>query len=318
MSVNQNNAPSPTGQRYDDPPLVQTKAKMNTLLSGSTASDFGMNSMFESSRDRPRQNLADEDAPPTSSVNDIVNEVFPDSASRRRLQASAFDSPARSLFRPQQSQAAPATPKTGPSSVPSRPLQVIVFGYPPDKYSVAVEYFRSIGESTEPDANTEITNCFRVGYVNPADALRAVRRNGEIVGGSWMVGVKWADQGLAESILGASLVRSPGALSTPEPTSPDVPMSTSPPASNGTFASDVVHRSSTPGAGTPAFGTPVRLAPSTSAFRKMNAVGSGTKAAQKVVPGGDGFLGSVPSHPQMNASPNKSIVGQVSDLIFGW
>lgn len=162
------------------------------------------------SRDRPRQTMADEDAPPTSSVNDIVNEVFPDSASKRRLQvriiappkskdetnvemqASAFDSPARSLFRSQQQQAPPSTPKTATAPAPSKPLQVIVFGYPPDKYSVAVEYFRGIGESTEPDVNTEIVNCFRVGYANPTDALRAVRRNGEIVGGSWMVGVKWA------------------------------------------------------------------------------------------------------------------------------
>ena len=60
-----------------------------------------------------------------------------------------------------------------------------------DKYSVAVDYFRSIGDSVEISPHGEIVNCFRIGYVNPADALRAVRRNGEIVGGSWMVGVKW-------------------------------------------------------------------------------------------------------------------------------
>ncbi|KAH8093769.1 hypothetical protein BXZ70DRAFT_949116 [Cristinia sonorae] len=322
MSVNQNNAPSQNGQRYDDPPLVPTKAKMNTLLSGSTASDFGMNSMFESSRERPRQNLADEDAPPTSSVNDIVNEVFPDSVSKRRLQQSVFDSPARSLFRPQQSQAqTPSTPKSAPPLTHTKPLQVIVFGYPPDKYTIAVEYFRAIGESTEPDANTEVVNCFRVGYTNPADALRAVRRNGEVVGGTWMVGVKWADQAMAESVLGPSLIRSPGILSSPDaiPSSPDVPMSTSPPPSsstNGMFSSEIALRSNTPG--TPSVGTPIRLAPSTSAFRKMPPGGSGMKAAEKVAPGGDGLYAPVPSFAQQNASPSKGIVGQVSDLIFGW
>ena len=75
----------------------------------------------------------------------------------------------------------------------SQPFYVIVFGYPPDKYSVTAEYFKSIGvESTEPDQNLEITNCFRIGFKDPGDALRAVRKNGEVFGGSWMVGVKWA------------------------------------------------------------------------------------------------------------------------------
>ncbi|THH32379.1 hypothetical protein EUX98_g1798 [Antrodiella citrinella] len=323
MSANQNNTPSQSNPRYDDTPLVQPKAKMNTTMSGSTASDFGMNSMFESTRDRQRQPM-DEDAPPTSSVNDIVNEVFPESASRRRLQASAFDSPARSLFRPHQSPAAPSTPQNAPSPpvASSKPLQVIVFGYPPDKYTVAVEYFRAIGESTEPDGNTEVVNCFRVGYAKPGDALKAVRRNGEVVGGSWMVGVKWADQALAESILG-SLIHGTGFVSSPEPASasPDVTMSSSPsPPNHGTFSSEVALRSGTPG--TPSVGTPVRLAPSASAFRKINATGSGTKAAQKIVPGGNGAFVqagapfTLPS--QMNASPSKGIVGQVSDLIFGW
>jgi hypothetical protein len=84
-------------------------------------------------------------------------------------------------------QAPPATPHQA-----AEPLYVIVFGYPPDKYSVAVEYFKQLGETTEPDPNTEIFNCFKIGFRNPAEAMWAVRKNGEIVGGSWMVGVKWA------------------------------------------------------------------------------------------------------------------------------
>lgn len=122
------------------------------------------------------------------------------------------------------------------------------------------------------------------------------------------------DQAVAESVLGASLVRSPNGLSSPEqaPSSPDVPMSTSPPP----FSSEMVLRAHTPS--TPNVGTPVRLAPSTSAFRKMNNVGSGTKAAEKVAPGSDGFFAPTPTQAQMNASPSKGIVGQVSDLIFGW
>ena len=82
------------------------------------------------------------------------------------------------------------------------PLYVIVFGYPPDKYSVAVEYFKQLGETTDPDPNTEISNCFKIGFKHPGEAMWAVRKNGEIVGGSWMVGVKWAVRLSLTALLG--------------------------------------------------------------------------------------------------------------------
>jgi nuclear pore complex protein Nup53 len=66
-----------------------------------------------------------------------------------------------------------------------------VFGYPPDKYSIAVEYFRQFGDITEPEPSNEVTNAFRVGYRLPTDAMRAIRKNGEVIGGSWMIGAKW-------------------------------------------------------------------------------------------------------------------------------
>ena len=75
---------------------------MNHALTGASAADFGMDSMFASSRSvsaysdlcnidvyhvccrhRQRQTLADEDAPPMTSVNDIPNEVYDMSTSRR-------------------------------------------------------------------------------------------------------------------------------------------------------------------------------------------------------------------------------------------
>ena len=73
---------------------------------GGSASDFGMDSMFESakyvdpvlpqlwltmasrSRHRHRQALADEDAPPTTSINDIVNEVYTDAGPRQTTRVS--------------------------------------------------------------------------------------------------------------------------------------------------------------------------------------------------------------------------------------
>lgn len=313
MSVAQNDNQSQNNQRYDDAPIVPTKAKMHSILSGAAASDFGMSSMFESTRERQRQTFTDEDAPPTNSVNDIVNEVYTDSAASRRQQLAMIDSPARaSLFRPSQSQA-PATPKMTPSTS-TKPVHVIVFGYPADKYTATVEYFRSLGDSTEPEQNPEIMNCFRIGYLNAADALRAARKNGDILGGCWMVGVKWADPAQAEALLGPALVRGSLPYSSPEGnnSSQDVPMSTSPSRNRG-FSADtslVVARST---AGTPTVGTPIKLAPSTSAFRKP---GSGTKPAPK--PASSAMVGALPGTPGINQSPSKGVIGQVSDLIFGW
>lgn len=41
---------SQNGQRFDDAPTVQTKAKMNHVLTRGSTADFGTDSMFESSR----------------------------------------------------------------------------------------------------------------------------------------------------------------------------------------------------------------------------------------------------------------------------
>lgn len=92
-----------------------------------------------------------------------------------------------SQFGKRQTKAPPA------AGIPSnQPIYVVVFGYPSDKFSATAEYFQGIGDSTEADPNTDISNCFRIGYSNPADAMRAVRKNGEILSGQWMVGAKWA------------------------------------------------------------------------------------------------------------------------------
>lgn len=84
----------------------------------------------------------------------------------------------------------PSRTDVAPSASPIS--YVIVFGYPPDRYSATVEYFKSLGTATEPEPNTEIFNCFRIGFRDPGEAARVVRRNGEVLGGSWMIGVKWA------------------------------------------------------------------------------------------------------------------------------
>ena len=85
----------------------------------------------------------------------------------------------------------PQTPR--PQEPDSQPLYVIVFGYPSDKHTATPEYFKSLaGETTDATPHSQISNCFKLGFKNPGDALRAVRKNGEVIGGTWMIGVKWA------------------------------------------------------------------------------------------------------------------------------
>ncbi|KAI0704361.1 hypothetical protein BC835DRAFT_1410420 [Cytidiella melzeri] len=310
MAVSQHDTPSQS-PRFDDVPIVQTKAKMNPLLGGSSAAEFGMDSMFESSRQRQRQTLADEDAPPMNSVNDIVNEVYEPSI-RRPTTFNPDSSTRGSLFRSQPQM--PSTPKPSNPAVASKPIYVIIFGYPPDKYSVTVDYFRSLGETTEADPNLEISNCLRIGYTNPADAMRAVRKNGEVVGGSFMIGVKWADPLQAEALLGSPVARSPfGASVAAHPPSPDVSMANSSPPRDD-YEPSLTIGAMVQRVHTPTVGTPIKLAPSASAFRKP---GAGSSLPSFAKPGG-AVPGGLSAHPSMQTSPSKGVLGQVSDLIFGW
>lgn len=294
MSMSQNNGSPSANQRFDDMPLVQTKAKLNSTLSRAPTREFGKDPMFESSRQRQ---TSDEDAPPTASVNDILNTTYTDSPSYHQRSTSNFESAMSRAPQPSSHQTL-------------EPLYVIVFGYPPDKYSVAVEYFKQLGETTDPDPNTELSNCFKIGFKHPGEAMWAVRKNGEIVGGSWMVGVKWADPAQAERVLGQSIARTAAYLPTPDVSPPSDPAPAEPLGS-----SHLSHQHSLPGSrsplsgGTPAVGTPIRLAPSTSAFRKP---GQGPKPATS------GQQLTAPAAVGTPGTPSKSVLGQFSDLVFGW
>ncbi|KAF9261633.1 hypothetical protein L218DRAFT_869411 [Marasmius fiardii PR-910] len=289
MSASQINASPQGNQRVDEAPVVPTKAKMNhSLLRGST-SEFGMDSMFESTRQR--QALPDEDAPPTSSVNDIPNEIHFNSIRILPRNPVSVDSPFSRRSR---------TPASS-SQQGSSPLYVVVFGYPSDKYNITVEYFKSLGDCTDPESNNEVLNCFRIGYNDPGDAMRAVRKNGEILGGSWMVGAKWADPAQAEVVLGQPVARNGYSGQLPESAS----------SSNAMQVDEITPPSTSPMAA-PTFGTPIKLAPSTSAFRKT-APGGAIEKPKTPQPSR-----LIPAAPPPQSSPSKGIVGQVSDLIFGW
>ncbi|KAG2138898.1 hypothetical protein BD769DRAFT_1433784 [Suillus cothurnatus] len=240
--------------------------------------------MFESSSTQ-RQTFTDMDAPPTSSVNDIFREGSSFGESQRAvLPPSRPFSLSNSSSTLNTSQSKTHTQ----SATPNQPTYIIVFGYPPDKYSLTVEYFRSLGASTEPEPNTEIMNAFRIGFRDPGEAMRAVRRNGEVLGGTWMVGVKWAD-------------------STQDPRGPDFTVSTSPPRVQIPTSQVQADGNAMVVDGVATVGTPIKLAPSVAAFRKAPAPVPQKSAHAMPV-------------PVVNAqqSPARGVFGQVGDLLFGW
>ncbi|KAJ4470438.1 hypothetical protein J3R30DRAFT_1219589 [Lentinula aciculospora] len=284
MSASQANTSPQGNQRVDELPVVQTKAKINQALLRGSADDFGMDSMFES-KNRQRQPLTDEDAPPMQSVNDIPNEAFSNHFQSKPSMSQ------HSMFSSIRTRTPPAPRTSSPA-----PIYVIVFGYPADKYSVTVEYFKSLGDTTDPDPNTEIVNCFRIGYHDSGEALRAVRKNGEVLGGSWMVGAKWADAAQAEALLSQPIHRPSLSGSFPREES-------------GTSNAMLVDEPS-PSQATPMVGTPIKLAPSASAFRKTGATPKPSTPQPKPT--------TMTLPPSGGQSASKGLVGQVSDLIFGW
>ncbi|KAL4063187.1 hypothetical protein V8B97DRAFT_2006226 [Scleroderma yunnanense] len=283
MSAQQYNVMPQNTQHTDEIPTVQTKAKMNLALTRGNAPHFGSDSMFESSSGQ-RQAFTDMDAPPKASINDVFGDSnFGMSAAPQRPFSLALDSPNFS--------STSRAPRVEPNSS-SPPVYVIVFGYPPDKYSVTVEYFKSLGSTTDPEPNTEIVNCFRIGYRDAAEAMRAVRRNGEVLSGTYMIGVKWADSAAAADLVSPSRSSEFAitAVSSSLPQSLPRTVDGPPPA--------------------PTVGTPIRLAPSTAAFRKPGTPSSVPPAQKPVAP--------IPVTGSAGQSPAKGVIGQVSDLLFGW
>ncbi|KAI6149748.1 hypothetical protein BKA82DRAFT_135533 [Pisolithus tinctorius] len=281
MSAQQYNAMPQNTQHTDEIPTVQTKAKMNLALSRGGAPHFGTDSMFESSTGQ-RQPFADMDAPPTASIHDVFGDTtFGMSAppqKRFSLDNSTFPSPSR-------------TPRSETTPT-SAPVYVVVFGYPPDKYSITVEYFKSLGATTDPEPNTEIVNCFRIGYRDTAEATRAIRRNGEVLTGTYMIGVKWADPLVATELVSSSR-QSEFTVSTSPNHHPSHPMAVDSPPPHTSV------------------GTPIRLVPSTAAFRKPGLQPGATPTQKPAVPAP--LVGTPGQSPSA-----RGVISQVTDLLFGW
>lgn len=202
-------------------------------------------------------------------------------------------------------------PSHVPASQPAQPVHVMVFGYPPDEYSSMVEYFKSLGDATEPEPDKRVNNCFRIGYQNTADAVRAIGKNGDVIRGTFMIATKWAVSILfnaypeysltlfcsqepvhAEAALGSSFRQSlsgvteahslGSAADTDETTQPSLVSSVQ------------------------SIGTPMQLRPASSAFRKQTAL-----SEPRPFP-------PVPTPLSGTVLPSDGIVQKVLKYLFNW
>jgi len=241
MSVTQSNTAPPGGQNIEEPPIIPTK--FNPSASRSSPSEFGLESMFERTKSRrPRQPTSDEDAPPTTSINDMVDESHINPFQRR-------DTPTGSPRR---------QPQPVQQSQPSHVIYLNVFGYPLDRYESVAKLFKNLGDTTEPEPS-ENGMWFTIGFRQVWEAERALRRNGKLMDDSYMIGVARANGSMADAPMeGPRLSGVPG--------SPPQQADTATPAKDGIVPAFSLGRSSTN-----SVGTPLPLAPSTAAFKTPSA-----------------------------------------------
>lgn len=67
---------------------------------------------------------------------------------------------------------------------------MIVSGFYPDRAHGVVAQFTAIGDCSAPELAAEGGNWFTISYVNPWDAARALRRDGDVINGDMMISVR--------------------------------------------------------------------------------------------------------------------------------
>lgn len=190
-----------------------------------------------------------------------------------------------------------------------------MFGFPAAATDLVLDFFSQFGEIVSRTPSTEGGNWVTITYAQAWSAARAARKNGEILGGTLMIGVKAVDEdGLRRALAGADggqdLVPSaPSAVQAPRQT-----------ASNG-------------GTATPSgVGRPVNVLGPQSAFKAaptptrkgfLVLVGGGGGATAPSTPSGTDPHASLFAEKSKQAAlaqqpQQKGVLGKVSDMVFGW
>lgn len=169
----------------------------------------------------------EEDAPPVDTLDDFDNDAgvpyvssptpsqpapIAAASSPSKRQIGLPNGPTSSSFGQQQAPNGQSS-SNGSNNSNNNVYKLIVFGFPPNLQSSVLKEFASIAplvynsiqdpspsapsSSTASSASSDVSptgsNWFTIAYDNDWAALRALRKNGDIIAGSAMIGVKWAD-----------------------------------------------------------------------------------------------------------------------------
>ncbi|KPV75336.1 uncharacterized protein RHOBADRAFT_66400, partial [Rhodotorula graminis WP1] len=191
-----------------------------TSVSGSPVTRFGGGSLFggrDSSTPSKSPKFApytapprasaykhevEEDAPPVASLNEYDGadqSGLQTDSSMNGLSRSPANDPTASPFA---SSSVLAHPGSSTSSS-SKGYAVHVFGFPASALELILEHFAQFGDVLSSSPSTEGGNWVTVVYAQPWSAARAARKNGDVLGGVLMVGVKAVDEdGLKRALAG--------------------------------------------------------------------------------------------------------------------
>lgn len=254
--------------------------------------------------------MDDDDAPPADALTDVAQQ-------------------APLAFQASLSTRVAATPEKAPAETPIAQRVVLVFGFPGYLYTRVVDHFAAIGglqkseevplDHAQSDllATTDgkppkgaLPSIARLTYSAPYQALMAVRRSGQLVANTCMIGVRWESDALHELSqirgLDAALVGESDA----KPPAPSTPAPARAPLQN----------KSTPLIGRPidVVDTPISALaqkhPSTPGLSPLRAAVSAGEAVWRNTLGGTPASAAQPGAP----AASKSVVGRLADGLFGW
>ncbi|QRV88653.1 hypothetical protein RhiJN_16671 [Ceratobasidium sp. AG-Ba] len=273
---------------YNNPPLLQEPVPRDH----GPSVPFGTGSLYSrpapKTRDRTTP-IIDNDAPPTESLLDGPNFNF----SYQQQQPSRTSRSLATLNAPNPNQA------TTSLHAHTGGVALIVSGFYPDRAHAVIAQFEAIGDCSPAELAPEGGNWFRITYLQPLDAVRAVRRDGDIVNGDMMIAVRLVDPSQA-SLFGDAMGQHVPAVASASPPefTPKSPVQTSP-------------------TGFPTLGRAATLAPATSAFRTTAPAGAQMRPKASAAPGADWGV-KAQGETQEAPPQQQGIIGKVSDLIFGW
>jgi hypothetical protein len=192
-----------------------------------------------------------------------------------------------------------------PNGTSSKAPAIQIFGFSPALIESVIHHFSQLGEIVDYSAAPDGGNWVTVTYREAWCAARAVRRNGEIIGGRLMIGVKWVD---GEPPLMHTPSASPAIGAEPEPLPESTTANTTGMSRAGTTS--VITAS------------PIGVMPSGSAFKKAapRHKKSFSLFAADGTPHARLFAGDTDKALQQAKPPNQptsSWAGRFSELVFG-